>query len=236
MINNKKVLAIIPARGGSKRVPRKNIRHLAGKPLIAWTIEAGKKSKYIDRVIVSSDDLEIIEVSKAFGADIPFIRPKYLAEDRTPGIDPVIHALKELPDYDYVVLLQPTSPLRLTEDIDGCIEQLVRAKSSACVSVAESEKSPYWMYMLQENGGMKPIIPEKEVAVPRQDLPFVYILNGAVYIASVEWLFQTKTFVAEETTAFIMPKSRSYDIDTEEDFSLCEWMMAKSKIDNRFTK
>ncbi|WP_102273801.1 acylneuraminate cytidylyltransferase family protein [Cytobacillus massiliigabonensis] len=228
MINNKKVLAIVPARGGSKGVPRKNVRNLAGKPLIAWTIETGKKSKYIDRVIVSSDDSEIIRISKAYGADVPFIRPKHLAEDKTPGIDPVIHALKELPDYDYVVLLQPTSPLRLAEDIDGCIEQLVRTKSSACVSVTESEKSPYWMYIVLENGGMKPFIPQKEVAVPRQDLPSVYMLNGAVYVAKTEWLLQTKTFVTEETTAFIMSKSRSYDIDTEEDFLLCEWKMTKA--------
>lgn len=125
MINNKKILAIIPARGGSKGLPRKNIRELAGKPLIAWTIEAGRKSKYIDRLIVSSEDFEIIEVAKKYGAEIPFVRPKHLAEDESLGLDPVFHALRELPGYDIVVLLQPTSPLRLTEDIDACIEQLI---------------------------------------------------------------------------------------------------------------
>ncbi|MFJ8257662.1 cytidylyltransferase domain-containing protein [Peribacillus asahii] len=227
MINNKKVLAVIPARGGSKGVLRKNIRNLFRKPLLAWTIEAGKQSKYIDRLIVSSEDSEIIEVAKTFGADVPFIRPKHLAQDQTPGIDPVIHALKELPDYDYVVLLQPTSPLRLVEDIDGCIEQLLNTGAPACVSVTEPEKSPYWMYMLQEGGLMQPLISQKEVAVRRQDLPSVYALNGAVYVARSEWLYETKSFLTEETVAFIMPKSRSYDIDTEEDFLLCEWMITK---------
>lgn len=224
MINNKKVLGVIPARGGSKGVPRKNIRSLAGKPLIAWTIEAARKSVYIDRVIVSSDNLEIIEVAKALGADVPFVRPKRLARDQTSGMDPVIHALKEIPNYDYVVLLQPTSPLRLPEDIDACIEQVQNIGAPACVSVSEPEKSPYWMYTLQHGGAMQPLISQKENAVVRQDLPDVYALNGAVYVADIKWLLDTKSFLTNETVAYIMPKSRSYDIDTEEDFLLCEWI------------
>ncbi|WP_289140212.1 cytidylyltransferase domain-containing protein [uncultured Brevibacillus sp.] len=230
MIHNKKVLAIIPARGGSKGVPRKNVRELAGKPLIAWTIEAGKKSTYIDELIVSSEDAEIIGVAEQYGAHVPFVRPKHLAADGTPGLDPVFHALTELPDYDYVVLLQPTSPLRLTEDIDRCIEQVLNSGVPAAVSVTEPEKSPYWMYTLQENRLMKPLIAQEEVPVRRQDLPPVYALNGAVYVAEVEWLWKSKSFVTEETSAFIMPKSRSYDIDTEDDFLLCEWMINKENV------
>lgn len=228
MLNEKKVLAIIPARGGSKGVPRKNIRKLAGKPLLAWTIEEGKKSKYIDRLIVSSEDLEIIEVAKSCGCDVPFIRPKDLSLDHTSGVEPVIHALKELPEYDYVVLLQPTSPLRLAEDIDGCIEKLQATGAPVCVSVTESEKSPYWMYTLQKNDVMKPLIQQDIIVTRRQDLPPIYALNGAVYVAQTKWLLETKSFLTEQTTAFIMPKSRSYDIDTEEDFLLCEWMMDKN--------
>lgn len=121
-------LAIIPARGGSKGVPRKNIRNLAGKPLIAWTIEEAKKSKYINRVILSSDDNEIIEIAKNYNCEVPFVRPKNIAEDNTPGIDPVLHAIKQCPGYDYVVLLQPTSPLRTVEDIDGCIRYMLNKK------------------------------------------------------------------------------------------------------------
>lgn len=225
MINNKKVLAIIPARGGSKGIPRKNIRSLGGKPLIAWTIEEGKKSKFIDKLIVSSEDSEIIEVAQSYGCDVPFVRPEYLAQDETPGIDPVIHALKELPNYDYVVLLQPTSPMRLSEDIDNCIREMLENEAPACVTVTEPEKSPYWMYTLQENSLLQPLIPQKEFAARRQDLPSVYALNGAVYVASKEWLLETESFLTDQTTAYIMPKSRSYDIDDEADFLLCEWMM-----------
>ncbi|MEH2097772.1 acylneuraminate cytidylyltransferase family protein, partial [Nostoc sp.] len=121
MIHGKKVLAIIPARGGSKAVPRKNIREIGGKPLIAWTIEEAKKSQYIDRLILSSEDDEIISIAQKWGCEIAFKRPVELAQDDTPGIAPVLHALNQLPIYDYVVLLQPTSPLRQVIDIDGCI-------------------------------------------------------------------------------------------------------------------
>lgn len=139
----------------------------------------------------------------------------------------MFHALGELPGYDIVVLLQPTSPLRLTEDIDACIEQLIVSGGPACVSMTETEILPYWMYTLQDSGLMKPIITKKEIGIRRQDLPPVYILNGAVYVAEIEWLFRAKSFITEETSAFIMPNSRSYDIDTEEDFLLCEWKMNK---------
>lgn len=227
MFNGEKVLAIIPARGGSKGVPRKNIRTLAGKPLIAWTIEEAKKSRYIDRLIVSSDDQEIISVAKENGCEAPFVRPSHLAQDDTPGIETVIHALEELPDYEYVVLLQPTSPLRSVDDIDGCIDNLSVFKTPACVSVSVPEKSPYWMYKLSGNGLMKPLI-EDSLISRRQELPTVYALNGAVYVADTDWLRQTKSFITDMTSAYIMPQNRSYDIDTEADFLWCEWLMSKN--------
>ncbi|HJF34255.1 MAG TPA: acylneuraminate cytidylyltransferase family protein [Sporosarcina psychrophila] len=227
MINGKKVLAIIPARGGSKGIVRKNVRQLAGKPLIAWTIEEAKKSKYIDRLIVSSEDEEIIGTAIACGCDVPFVRPDELALDSTPGIDPVLHALEEIQGYDYVVLLQPTSPLRLVEDIEGCIENLMETGSPACVSVTEPDSSPYWMYTVNAKGTMQPLIKQDELVTRRQDLPIVYGLNGAVYVAQTEWLQKSQSFLTKETTVFVMPKSRSYDIDTEEDFLWCEWMLRK---------
>jgi N-acylneuraminate cytidylyltransferase len=220
MIDGKTVLAIIPARGGSKGVPRKNIREVAGKPLIAWTIEEAKKSKYIDRLILSSDDAEIIEVAKAWGCEAPFVRPAGLAQDETPGIDPVLHALDMLPGYEVVVLLQTTSPLRCAADIDGCIEQCIASKANACVTVTQAEQSPYWMYMLGNDGAMQPLIKTDESYARRQDLPKAYILNGAVYVAKSEWLRRHKTFVSDETRGFVMPQERSLDIDTELDLQI----------------
>lgn len=228
MFNNYSVLAVIPARGGSKGIPRKNIREIAGKPLIAWTIEEAKKSKYIDRLIISSEDEEIIDVAKSWGCEVPFIRPKELAKDDTPGIEPILHAIKMLPKYDYVVLLQPTSPLRLVEDIDKCIEFCINKQASSCVTVSEPDKNPFWMYYVNDNGGLQPIL-EVEFMNRRQELPKVFSLNGAIYISKVEWLNKNKTFINRDTLAYIMPKERSLDIDDEYDM-----IIAKAIITERF--
>lgn len=221
-----KILAVIPARGGSKSVPRKNIKELAGKPLIAWTIEEAKKSKYITRTILSSEDEEIIEKAKQYGCDVPFIRPLELAQDNTPGIDSVLHAIEQCPGYEYVVLLQPTSPLRTVEDIDGCIEYALQHKANFCVSITEPEKSPYWMYTL-ETGSLKPLIEQKQLTTRRQELPCVYALNGAVYVAEIKRLQKIKSFITDETIGYVMEKGHSYDIDTEDDFLFCEWNIKK---------
>lgn len=227
MIDNKKVLAIIPARGGSKGVPRKNIKHLAGKPLIAWTIEVAKKSKYIDRLILSSENDGIIKVAKEYQCDVPFVRPSNLAKDETPGIDPILHAVDKLPGYDYVVLLQPTSPLRNESDIDLSIEKLIQNDGSSVVTVTESEESPYWMYELGNDEKMTPILKIKDIPKRRQDIPKSYVLNGAVYVSTTEKLLEEKAFLHKETIAQIMPRERSLDIDTEIDFRLCELMMSE---------
>lgn len=223
-----KILAIIPARGGSKGVPRKNIRDLAGKPLIAWTIDEAKKSRYIDRLILSSEDDEIIEVAKQYGCEVPFKRPLELAQDDTPGIKPVLHAIEQCSGYDYVVLLQPTSPLRTVGDIDGCIEKLLNSDADFCVSVTEPEKSPYWMYTL-EGERMVPLLPQDELVARRQDLPKVYALNGAVYIGKSSEVKKSKAFLTENTVAFEMAAEHSFDIDTELDFKICE-VLIKDKV------
>lgn len=214
MIDGKSVLAVIPARGGSKGVPRKNIRKVGGKPLIAWTIEEAKKSRYIDRLILSSEDEEIIKVAKEWGCDVPFVRPVELAQDNTPGIEPVFHAISQVPGYDYVVLLQPTSPLRLVSDIDCCVETCLKMAAPACVSVTTSDKSPFWMYTLREDKRLSPLLERKSYSC-RQELPPVYVLNGAVYVARVDWLIGERNFVGDETVACPMPKERSLDIDNE---------------------
>lgn len=227
MIDGQNVLAIIPARGGSKGVPRKNIRVVEGKPLIAWTIEEAKKSKYIDRLILSSDDTEIIEVAKSWGCDVPFVRPSEMARDDSPGIAPVLHAMEMLPEYDVVVVLQATSPLRSVEDIDGCITYCVDNGANACVSVTEATESPYWMYTRNAHGIMAPVMPASKTFGRRQNLPPVYILNGAVYVANAKWLLRHKTFLTEESLGFIMAQERALDIDTELDLELLRVSLQK---------
>ena len=217
MYKNKKILGIIPARGGSKGLRRKNILLVAGKPLIAWTIEAARKSKYLDRVILSSEDPEIISVAKKSGCEVPFVRPKTLAGDKTTGIEPVLHAIKTLKEsYDYVVLLQPTSPLRSSADIDGCIKQCISMNSSSCVTVTKPDKSPFWMFSLTRKGRLKPLLKAKR-GIRRQDLPEVYALNGAVYVAESSRLLKARSFITYDTLAYEMPQERSLDIDTEAD-------------------
>jgi N-acylneuraminate cytidylyltransferase len=226
MINGKRVIGIIPARGRSKRLPRKNIRPLAGKPLIAWTIEQALKSKYIDRVIVSTDNHAIAKISRKHGADVPFMRPEKLATDKAKSIDAVFHALRSIPEkYDYVVLLQPTSPLRTADDIDACVKLCMSKGGNSCVSVTESEKNPHWMYSLNKKGRMRRLLQTEKQIARRQNLPEVYALNGAVYVAQVDWLLNNKTFVTDETYAYIMPKERSVDIDNEIDFKIAEFLL-----------
>lgn len=226
MINGKSVLAIIPARGGAKGLPGKNILEVGGKPLIAWTIEEAKRSKYIDRLILSSEDKEIIKVAKAWNCEVPFARPLKLAQDNTPGIEPVLHAIQAMHEkYDYVVLLQPTSPLRKAEDIDGCIELCIKEDAPACVSVTEPEISPYWMYALNKKGRIKPLIETDAPATRRQDLPKVYALNGAVYVAKTVWIKRKKTYITSDTIVYFMPRERSLDVDTELDMKLLKFFL-----------
>jgi CMP-N,N'-diacetyllegionaminic acid synthase len=222
MIDGQRVLAIIPARGGSKGVPRKNIREVGGWPLIAWTIEEARKAKYVDRLILSSEDAEIIRVAKEWGCDVPFVRPAELAQDDTPGIDPVLHAASMLPEYDVIVVLQATSPLRIAADIDGCIEHCMTKNAPACVSVTEADQSPFWMFRIGEHGKMQRLIEDGQAYARRQELPLVYVLNGAVYVARRDWLTSRQTFLGEETLGYVMPPERSLDIDTEVDLQVLQ--------------
>ena len=215
---------MIPARGGSKGIFRKNIKDLCGKPLIAWTIEAAKEASSIERVIVSTEDDEIASIAMEFGAEVPFIRPREFALDETPGIEPVLHAISELPEYDEVLVLQPTSPLRTAEDIDGIVSYAHEQNASCVVSVCETQKHPQWMYKLDESKRMVPLINEPFVAL-RQDLPPVYIFNGALYWARCGWLRETLSFLKAETYAYVMPVERSIDIDSDLDWKLVELLI-----------
>ena len=228
MINKKKVLAIIPARGGSKGVRRKNIRVVAKKPLIAWSIEEAKKSKYIDRLVLSSEDNEIINIAQQWGCETQ-LRPEDLARDDTPGIEPVLNVIRELPGYDYTVLLQPTSPLRTVTDIDACIEYMIKNNSLSCVSVCQPSKSPFWSYRMEDNSKLIPLIDGKLIS-NRQQLPHIVALNGAVYVAETQWLVNNKSFLGEITIGYEMPQLRSLDIDSEMDLEICEYFLNKQAV------
>ena len=175
--------------------------------------------------IFPEDDEEIINVAKQYNCEVPFIRPKELAKDTTPGIDPIIHAIEELPGYDYVVLLQPTSPLRKVEDIDGSIEKCVNNQFNYCVTVTEADKNPYWMYTIEKNYKMYPILDGKNLITRRQDSPKVFALNGAVYVANIKKLTEHRSFLNKDTVPYIMPKERSVDIDTEFDLKLVDLLL-----------
>lgn len=218
MIQDKKVLGVIPARGGSKGVPRKNIRKVAGKPLIAYTIEVALHSRYLDKIIVSSEDAEILEVAKEWGSEF-LVRPAEFAQDDTPSIDPVLHTIENYPGYDYVVVLQPTSPLRTTQDIDTAINHCLLLKAPSCVSVCESQETPYWMFTLGPDMKLAPLIPA-QLPSRRQYLPQAYLLNGAVYVAEIEWLVLKRDFISDQTVAYVMPIERSLDIDTQIDLDV----------------
>lgn len=218
------ILGLIPARGGSKGIPRKNIKLIAGKPLIAWTIEAALRSGMLSAVVVTTDDEEIAEVARRHGAQVPFMRPAELAQDGTPGVDPVLHALDMLPSHDTVLLLQPTSPLRTTADINDCIEQARRLKAPCMVSVSEAQQHPYWMYRLDAEQRLRTLLDVPHVT-RRQDLPPVYAANGALYYADAAWLRARRTFITTDTAAYVMPAQRAVDLDTLLDWKLAELLL-----------
>lgn len=212
MFKGKRILGIIPARGGSKRLPGKNIRPFLGKPLIARTIEAGMRSRYIDRLVVSTDDRKIAEVSRRYGADVPFMRPKRLATDKASSIDVILHAVSHLEkdgdEYEAVVLLQPTSPLRDSRDINNVIKMLFGKNADAVVSVCPFEYTPGWNVVVSGGDRLR--------------------VNGAVYAALTDTLKSKQSFYGTRTFAYKMPKSRSVDIDYIEDFNLAQ-AIAKCK-------
>lgn len=224
-----KFLAIIPARGGSKRLPRKNVLDLCGKPLIAYTVEAALKSKYIDKVVVSSDDEEILQISKKFGAET-IKRPDILASDTATTFDAIKHSIENLEKYEYIVLLQPTSPLRNSKHINESIEFLEEKKASAVVSVCEMEHSPLWSNTLDDTLSMNDFLKDEVLNKRSQDLEKYYRLNGAIYICKTELLLKEKSFFLKENIfAYIMDRKSSVDIDEEIDFKMAEFFLKQSK-------
>ncbi|WP_461206465.1 acylneuraminate cytidylyltransferase family protein [Clostridium sp. DL1XJH146] len=233
MYNSKKILAIIPARGGSKGILDKNIKELDGKPLINYTIEAAKRSKYIDKTIVSTDSENIKKIAVEALAEVPFIRPASLSDDNAKSIDVVIHTIEFLEEngenFDLVILLQPTSPLRDEKDIDQALENMILSKENSLVSICEVSENPILMRRTEENK-LKPILHSDLTNLRRQNLPKFYIFNGAIYINTVDMLKKEKIFVNDNTMPFIMEKEKSIDIDDIIDFKLAELLMKEEIV------
>ncbi len=237
MLDGKTFLAIIPARGGSKRLPRKNVMELAGKPLIAWTIEAALQSHFIDEVVVTTDNSEIINVAEEHGANVPFVRPLSLSDDNASTVDVVLHAvsyfMKKKITFDFIVLLQPTSPLRAATHIDEAISKVIEQNASAVISVSKTDHSPLWSNTLPESGDMSRFLKEEVKNKRSQDLPDYYRLNGAIYICSWAEFFEEKSFfVKKNIYAYEMDRGSSVDVDEAFDFYLAEYLMKSHDIDS----
>jgi CMP-N,N'-diacetyllegionaminic acid synthase len=224
------VLAIVPARGRSKGVPRKNLRLLLGQPLIAYTIQSALASRFISHLVVSTEDPEIADVSRSLGADVPFVRPLELALDHSPQLDVVLHALESVErargtSYKIVLLLQPTTPLRTTADIDSAVEKLIAASADSVVSFHRVEQGhPYYMYTIDDDRP-KPLLEVPPHVTRRQDFPAVFVRNGAVYATRRNVLVQQRTFYGQDMRAYLMPIERSINIDTEFDFAMAEFLL-----------
>ena len=226
------VLGLITARGGSKGVPRKNIKLLLDKPLLAWTVEAALGSRGLSRVLMSTDDVEIADVARTWGAEVPFLRPAALAQDDSSHIGVVTHAIRWLEACqharpDYIMLLQPTSPLRTAEDIDAAIHMAQEGAVVAVVSVCAALRHPYLCKRILTDGTLADFvpIPGDLPYLRHQVLPPAYGLNGAIYLNSRESLLRDATFTPPGAVAYIMPPERSLDIDSPWDFHLAELIL-----------
>lgn len=232
MYKNKKFLAIIPARSGSKGIKDKNIKELNGKPMIAYTIEAAIKSYIFDDIVVSTDSEKYAQISRKYGARVPFLRPDNLATDDASSKDVIEHVLKRLlkegKKFDYFALLQPTSPLRNKNDIIEAVDLLFLKNANAVISVCETDHSPLWTNTLCENLQIDNFIKKEVRNSRRQDLPKYYRLNGAIYIAQTDYFLKYKDWFKEKSYAYIMPKERSIDVDNILDFRLAEIILQNS--------
>jgi CMP-N,N'-diacetyllegionaminic acid synthase len=222
-----RTLALIPARAGSKGIPGKNKRLMCGQPLISWTISAAQAALGLDEIVVSTDDEEIADIAVSMGVSVPFLRPEELAQDDTPGIGPVLHALSLMQDFDSVVLLQPTSPLRTPADIDAVVELASVRQASSGVSVCETKEPIQWNFTIQAGGNLTPLL-DHDPILRRQDAQTTYTLNGSLYYFEVPWFLERKKFLDDETLGFIMPPERSIDIDTEFDWVVAEFLLNRT--------
>ncbi|MEK6806056.1 MAG: acylneuraminate cytidylyltransferase family protein [Pseudomonadota bacterium] len=232
MIGGARVLALVTARGGSKGLPRKNLRHLAGRPLVGWSVQAARAARCVDRVVVSTDDGEIADCARAEGAEVPFMRPIDLASDTASSIEVVLHALNQLdgPSFEYVVLLEPTSPLTEGADIDEALAVLAasRDRADAIVGVCRIEaEHPEYDVRITPQGLIRPFqAPDFKHLRRRQEIEELYFLEGTLYASSVQSLREQKSFCHSRTLPFVVPKWKSFEIDDLVDFVCIEAIMA----------
>ncbi|ADO76485.1 cytidylyltransferase domain-containing protein [Halanaerobium praevalens] len=225
-----KILAIIPARSGSKGLKDKNIKNLNGKPMINYTIETALESKIFSNIIVSTDSEKYAEISEKAGAEVPFIRPQRLATDESATSDVVLHAIDKMQqkngEYNYFMLLQPTSPLRTVENIKGAYSLLKEKDANSIVGVCKTDHNPLWSNTLDESLSMDNFLNHKE-NIRRQDLPTYYRLNGAIYLAEVDYYKKYNDFYFNNSYAYIMSKRESIDVDDIIDFKLASLILNK---------
>jgi CMP-N,N'-diacetyllegionaminic acid synthase len=230
------VLAVITARSGSKGVPGKNVRPVAGRPLIAWTIEPALRASRIDRTIVSTESEAIASVARSVGAEVPFRRPEELSQDDTPHLPVLLHAVewmakREAYKPDYVLLLQPTSPLRGSADIDAAVDLAIREKADAVVAVTETHHHPYLIVTLGPDGRIARFLPDAPKpgtgSVRRQELPTAYFINGAIYLVRTDVLLRERTLFPPATYPYVMPAERSLQIDDEWELRLADLVLAE---------
>jgi len=231
MYNNKTFLAIIPARGGSKGLPKKNIKELCGKPLIAWSIEAGLKSKYIDEVMVTTDYQDIAKIAKENGASVPFLRPAELSTDTATSFEAINHTIEFYRDnlkkeFDYIILLEPTSPLREDRDIDKAITLLLNSNADSIVGISKTEdQNPAFLINKNQNNFISGYENKHIKVLRRQDIKDVYFFEGTIYISKTDVLLSQKTFYHNNTIGYEVPKYKSLEIDDEYDFIMVEAIM-----------
>ena len=230
MIQGGKVLAIIPARSGSKGIKGKNIIHFCGKPLLKWTIEAAFKCASIDDIAVSTDSKNILTIAEKAGVSLLIHRPEILSTDEASMVDVVIHALDLYPNFEWFVVLQPTSPLRNEFHISESLDHLVKSGSSKVVSVCESKSKPNHIFNLDANTKMlQPLLGWWSLSLPRQALEIFYELNGAIYAGKAKLLKKNRQLVDDKTLAYIMEKSVSLDIDEPEDVRAAQKILESRK-------
>lgn len=227
VIDGLRVLGLVTARGGSKGLPGKNVRDLCGKPLIAWTIDAAKGAQLLDAIVVSTDDPAIAATAKLYGAEVPFMRPDALAGDNASSIDVVLHALDTLAisgrEFDLIVLLEPTSPLRESSDIEHGVSLLLSSGAGSLVSVCQAECThPAFMYRKCTDHRLVPFLEQQPTGLRRQDLEPLFFLEGTLYVSKVDVLRANRSFYHQDTIAYPVPKWKSLEIDDIDDFLMVE--------------